>query len=200
MSDPSLQTTHLHAYVQRWQAGDAEAANELFQRIGQRLEQLARRMLHSYPNVRCWVDAEDIYQGAACRLLRTLRKLQPACTRDFFQLAALHIRRELLDLARRYSGKQLPGTGPQLDENSELAPASDDSVSPSELELWARFHEAVEKLEDEAREVFSLYFYHGWTHAQIAELFEVNERTIRRRWNAACVQLGRLVGGQLPSV
>ena len=27
-----------------------------------------------------------------------------------------------------------------------------------------------------------LTFYHGWTQAEIAELFQVDERTIRRRW------------------
>jgi DNA-directed RNA polymerase specialized sigma24 family protein len=41
-------------------------------------------------------------------------------------------------------------------------------------------------------------FYHGWTQAQIAELFEVDERTIRRRWQSACLRLNELVGGDLP--
>ncbi len=200
MSNSSLETVQLHAYVRRWQAGDASAANELFESIGQRLEHLARRMLRGYPNVRCWVDTADVFQGAVWRLLNTLQKLEPATTRDFFNLAAAHVRRELLDLARRHSGKNRPGSGPPVDEDSSLAPSAPDSLGVDELELWGRFHEAVEKLPAEEREVFSLAFYHGWTQPRIAELFQVNERTVRRRWQAACIQLSRLVGGQLPTL
>ena len=200
MSNSSLETVQLHAYVRRWQAGDASAANELFESIGQRLEHLARRMLRGYPNVRCWVDTADVFQGAVWRLLNTLQKLEPATTRDFFNLAAAHVRRELLDLARRHSGKKRPGSGPPVDEDSSLAPSDSDFVGADDLELWGRFHEAVEKLPAEEREVFSLAFYHGWTQPKIAELFQVNERTVRRRWQAACIQLSRLVGGQLPTL
>jgi RNA polymerase sigma factor (sigma-70 family) len=48
------------------------------------------------------------------------------------------------------------------------------------------------------REVVGLVFYHGWTQAQIAELFQVDERTVRRRWQSACLRLNRLAGGELP--
>ena len=30
-----------------------------------------------------------------------------------------------------------------------------------------------------------LSYYHNWTQAQMAELFQVTERTVRRRWEAA---------------
>lgn len=199
MSD-SLQTVQLHAYVRRWQSGDAGAANELFQTIGQRLEHLARRMLRGYPNVRCWADTADVFQGAVWRLLNTLQKLNPATTRDFFNLAAAHVRRELLDLARRHSHRPKPGSGVAVGDDSSLDPKAPDSLPPDELELWERFHESVEQLPAEEREVFSLAFYHGWTQSQIAELFNVNERTIRRRWQGACIRLSRLVGGQLPTL
>lgn len=198
MSEESLQTNQLLDYVDRWQAGDTTAADHLFRAIGQRLENLAGRMLRGYPNVREFADTNDVYQGTVCRLLHTLRKLRPATTRDFFNLAAAHVRRELLDLARRYAGKPRPGRGPRLEEDSDLAPAAPDSLLPADLELWTRFHEAVEKLPAEEREVFNLTFYNGWTQTQIAELFGVAERTIRRRWRDACIQLAQLVGMQLP--
>ncbi len=42
----------------------------------------------------------------------------------------------------------------------------------------------------------SLIFYHGWTQLQVAELFEVNVRTVRRWWEAALVKLhGELSAG-----
>jgi RNA polymerase sigma-70 factor (ECF subfamily) len=201
MPDASLETAQLHQFIQRWQNGDAGAADMLFRTIAGRLEHLARRMLRGYPNVRPWVDTADVLQGTVCRLLNTLRKLQPPTTRDFFNLAAAHVRRELLDLARRHARREQPqgfGTG----ESAALAPAPVDTsiVAAEELELWTRFHEAVEELPAEEREVFGLSFYHAWTQQQIAELLGVNERTIRRRWQSACRQLNRKVGGQLPGL
>jgi RNA polymerase sigma-70 factor (ECF subfamily) len=69
---------------------------------------------------------------------------------------------------------------------------------PDDFDLWARFHEAVDELPEEEREVVGLVFYHGWTQARIADLFDVDERTIRRRWSAACRRLRELVGGYVP--
>jgi hypothetical protein len=36
------------------------------------------------------------------------------------------------------------------------------------------------------------------SQGQIAELFQMDERTVRRRWQSACLKLNRQVGGQLP--
>jgi RNA polymerase sigma factor (sigma-70 family) len=200
MSDASLQTIQMHDFVNRWQAGDAVAADHLFRCIGQRLENLARRMLRSYPNVRDFHDTGDVVNEAVLRLLRSLKKLRPATTRDFFNLAAAHVRRALLDLARHHAGTPRPGAGPRVEEDSDLAPSAPDALPPAELELWGRFHEAVDQLPGEEGEVFSLTFYHGWTQPQIAELFGVAERTVRRRWRDACIQLAHLLGGQLPKL
>ena len=40
-----------------------------------------------------------------------------------------------------------------------------------------------------------LIYYHGWTQAQVAELFQVNVRTVRRWWEAALVKLHRVLKG-----
>jgi RNA polymerase sigma factor (sigma-70 family) len=55
--------------------------------------------------------------------------------------------------------------------------------------LWVRFHALVDNLPVEEREVVGLIFYHGWTQQQVAELFQVSVRTIRRRWISACQRL-----------
>jgi DNA-directed RNA polymerase specialized sigma24 family protein len=47
--------------------------------------------------------------------------------------------------------------------------------------------------------VVGLIFYHGWTQAQTAELFGVSERTIARRWFAACLSLEQALRGRLPA-
>ena len=199
MAEGELDTLHLHRYVERWQAGDRASADDLLRALGTRLEHLARKMLRGYPAVRSWAETGDVLQGSLVRLLRALKELRPASTRDFYNLAAVQIRRELIDLARRFAGKNRAGLAAKGGPADDTAPAVPDRApAADELDRWCQFHAAVEGLPAEEREVVSLMFYHGWTQPQIAELFQVNERTVRRRWTAACARMREALGGQLP--
>jgi RNA polymerase sigma-70 factor (ECF subfamily) len=201
MADTSLNSVMLQECLDRWQAGDAAAANDLLKVAGNRLEKLARRMCRSFPNIRGWTETGDVLQNSLIRLLRTLQSMRPATTRDFFNLAAVHIRRELLDLARHYRGKGWVPLDAPVGNDAHLTPkprAEPMTPHADDFDLWTRFHEAVDQLPIEEREVVGLVFYHGWTQARIAELFGVKERTIRRRWAAACERLRNLVGGSIP--
>lgn len=196
MPDPHFDTIQLQRWIELWQAGDATAADELLQAAAQRLEHLTRKMLRGFPNVRVGAETNDVLQGALIRLLKTLGNIQPESTRHFYRLAALHIRRELLDLARTFQRQRLnPFPVPAGDESSQggglsQVPARDEAEE--DLEAWCRFHEAVEELPIEEREVVGLVFYHGWTQARVAELFQINVRTVRRWWEAALVKLYRI--------
>jgi RNA polymerase sigma-70 factor (ECF subfamily) len=200
MSEPNFDSVNLRNYVARWQAGDRAAADALLRATGTRLEKLARRMTRSFPNVRMQADTGDVLQSSLMRLLRTLRTLRPATTRDFFNLAAVHIRRELLDLARRCKGRAWLSLDLSDDSAHPTRHAEPATTLPEDFDLWVRFHEAVDELPLEEREVVGLVFYHGWTQVRIAELFAVDERTIRRRWYNACERLKHLVGTDVPGV
>lgn len=184
-SDPTLNTAALQSCVDRWQTGDRAAADELLRITRDRLEKLARRMTRAFPNVRGVADTDDVLQNSLLRFLRTLQNLRPATTRDFFNLAAVHIRRELLDLARRGKNRR---TVP-LEANGSDTPNTPEPVAPDDGgpdgERWVQFHEVVDQLPIEEREVVGLAFYHGWTQEEIARLFGVDVRTIRRRWASA---------------
>jgi RNA polymerase sigma-70 factor (ECF subfamily) len=197
--ESSLDTVELHLGVERLRAGDRAAADAFLRRVCGRLEGLARGMLRGFPNVRRWADTDDVLQNSLLRLLNTLQAIRPENSRHFAHLAALHIRRELLDLARHYRHRLDAPIG-AAGENASLAhdvPAPD-SAEVGDLDRWSAFHEQVDLLPPEEREVVSLTFYHGWTQAQIAELLQVDERTIRRRWRAASLQLTEALGGRLP--
>ncbi len=193
MSDPSFNTSILQDQLDRWQAGDRTAADELIRLVTARLDNLARRMLKSFPNVQSIADKDDVLQSSLLRLLRTLQRLRPKNTRDFFNLAAVHIRRELLDLARKCRGK---ATVQLIETWGEETPIPDQKTSKNsaDWDRWVLFHEGVDRLPMEEREVMGLIFYHGWTHRSIAELLNVSERTIRRRWAATCKNLQTLIG------
>ncbi len=202
MSDPIADTAMLNQWVDRMRAGDAAASDELIRSVLGRLEQLARRMLRRFPGVRNWAETGDVLQSSLMRLLRALEEVRPASMRDFFNLAAVQMRRELLDLARHFYSPRAKGAerlapAPGGEPPSEGAGGEDPDV---DLERWSAFHEAVEKLPAEEREVVGLIFYHGWPQAQIAEVFGVDERTIRRRWRSACLKLHEALQGNLPEL
>jgi len=210
MSD-DLKTVEMRDLIRRWQDdNDRFAADKLITLSGKRLEHLARKMLRGFPQNRPDADTNDVLQNALIRLLRTLKNVKPDTTRDFFNLAAVHIRRELIDLARRLLGpkhrlvvgshQMTAQPGADDGDSDFLAGAAGSEESPDELELWRRFHEAVDRLPTEEREVVSLTFYHGWTHVEIAEMLHVCDRTVRRRWTSACARLVGSLGGQLPSI
>src|SRR5262245_4605216 len=104
MAEEQLDTVYLNQRLDRMQAGDVQAQNELISKAQHRLEKLAGKMLQLFPQVRRWEAADDVLQNALLRLLRSLQQVRPANTREFFALAATHIRRELIDLARHYQG------------------------------------------------------------------------------------------------
>jgi RNA polymerase sigma factor (sigma-70 family) len=202
MPDPMIDTIHMQDCVERWQIGDRAAADELIRAVAPRLEHLTRKMLRGFPVVREWNDSADVLQSSLIRFLNTLQKLRPVSTRHFFNLAGVHIRRELLDLARHFSGERLrrlpqAGSAEESDGGGLFDPV-DANSQDRDFDLWCRFHEAADQLPTEEREVLGLVFYHGWKQSQIAELLQVDERTVRRRWHSACVQIHQLVGNALP--
>jgi DNA-directed RNA polymerase specialized sigma24 family protein len=67
---------------------------------------MASVMLRRFPGVARWEETGDILQGATMRLLRSLETLSPNSVAEFLGLAALQMRRELLDLARRHEGEK----------------------------------------------------------------------------------------------
>jgi RNA polymerase sigma-70 factor (ECF subfamily) len=143
-------------------------------------------MLGNFPCVGAREQTDDVLQNALIRLTRSLRQETPASVRDFFGLAATHIRRELLDLARSHARRP----------TAYLANDPTDTISNSAIELdrWTALHEAVERLPPELRQVFSCTFYHGWTQGQIAELLGISDRQVRRHWVEACLRLKEAVG------
>jgi RNA polymerase sigma-70 factor (ECF subfamily) len=130
-------------------------------------------MLRRFQKVRRWAEADDAFQGAAVRLVRALGAVPVADTREFLNLAAAQVRRELLDLTRHFYGPDGVGANHASSPDGSAGPVAPDGVDPApgpaDLERWAALHEAAGRLPADEREVFGLVFYHGWTRQQVAE-------------------------------
>ncbi len=73
------------------------------------------------------------------------------------------------------------------------------SGEPTTLLEWSEFHEWVDSLPDDEREVFDLLWYQQLTQEQAAEVLGVTTRTIRRRWQDARLKLCKArLGESLP--
>jgi RNA polymerase sigma-70 factor (ECF subfamily) len=208
MANASNQTVLVQGWLDRLRAGDESARKELLNCACERLSRLTRKMLRGYPRLKRWEQTDDVLQNAAVRLYRALGQVRPASAADFFRLAALNIRRELLDLAKHYYGPRGPGTkhasiGPKSEADAEAAAASERPApegGPDGLAAWTEFHSQIDRLPEEDRETFDLLWYQGLSQAEAAALLGVSERTIKRRWQSARLKLHEALHGELPEL
>lgn len=198
MPNGPLDSVALRGLIDRTRLGDRAAEDQLVRAVMGRFEALARRMLNRFPDLRAHEQTCDVVQDSLLRLLRALKVVTPETTREFFNLAAEQIRRQLLDLAKYHRRRPL-AVHPAAGANAAPAPdPPEPASSDAELGRWEEFHAAVASLPANEREVFMLAYYHGWTRLDIADLFGVNEKTVRRRWADACRGLSAALGGTFP--
>jgi len=197
MIDTNSQYSMMQDLLPRAVAGDEAAVDALLRRYSERLTMLTRRMLGDFQRVRRWAQTDDVMQNAMMRLLKAMREVKPQTSRDFFALATLQIRRELIDLARHYYGPEGIGAnvdsrGPDNAEGGDPAEKSDVRHEPSSLAQWTELHEQIGALPDEERDVVGLLFYQGLSQAEAAELLNLSLRTVQRRWHDALAKLHRV--------
>jgi RNA polymerase sigma-70 factor (ECF subfamily) len=194
MTDPDSQPSMVQRLLPPAIAGDAAALDALLRYNCDRLTSLTRRMLGDFRRVRRWTETADVLQNALLRLVGALREAKPQTSREFLALAALQIRRELLDLARKCYGPHGIGAnhasaaaaGPNAATPGEKG---DLSHEPCSLAQWTELHQQIGALPDEEREVVGLLFYQGLSQAEAAEVLNVSVRTVQRRWHAALCTL-----------
>jgi RNA polymerase sigma factor (sigma-70 family) len=195
------QSTDAGELLNRLRAGDLSARSSLIVLAQGRFAALARAMLRRYPHVRRWEETDDLLQAALIRLHRSLAEVRPEDVPHFDNLAATQIRRELIDLARSYHGPEGVGAHHHTDgtdPGERLAKVVEVPGRPESLEEWTAFHEAVDRLPDEERQVMSLLWYRGLTHAQAAEALGVATKTVQRRWASARLLIREALQGEQP--
>jgi RNA polymerase sigma factor (sigma-70 family) len=208
----------IQAWLNRLQAGDARARDELINIAYGRLLRLARKMLNDYPRLRQWEESADVSQNALVRLRRSLETVSPQSPREFFALAAAQIRRELRDMARHYYGRNKPAkvSSPSPRRIPERSPANlvmhgkgggNDGLAEPEaaertnepgcLAIWSEFHRQVDNLPPIDKEITDLLLYQELTQEEAAEVLGVDKSTVKRRWRSARVKLHGFLEGWL---
>jgi len=198
MSDELTGTKRMHLWLDQMREGHAQARDEVLRHVGERLQRLTRKMLQDYPGVKRWEQTDDVLQNALVRLLRALRDVRPGSMREFFGLASVQIRRELLDLAKHYYGPEGPGAHHASRPGDSAAPVpepADSAQDPSRLAEWREIHQQIDRLPEEEREIVSLLYYQGLSQAEAAAILGVTVRTVQRHWRSALLKLHDLLSG-----
>jgi len=186
--------THIQRLIERACTGDEASREALFDHACDRLFRLTRKMFYGAGTLRRWEQTDDIFQNSMLRLQKALERTKVESVRHFFNLAALQIRRELIDTARKHFGPEGIAANHHTDlqapdeSGGSLHAAADE---PEDLAQWTRFHTLVETLPDDEREVVNLLFYEALTQEEAAHLLGVHVRTVKRRWQSARLSLNR---------
>lgn len=169
-----------------------------------RLQQLAHRMLYTYDRQKLDEETNGLVAEAYLRLNRSLDDLKPETVRQFFGLAALQMRRRLLDKLRAIYGRgELKR--PKI---RSLTPDSTDGLAfqVGIVDATNAFDgtaidvlESLDKLDERQRECLVLQHWYGLTHQEIANLMGVSTKTVQRMTNLAFIQLNEILKSYNPN-
>lgn len=181
------------------------AREELVSLAAERVRSLARRMLAGSARVRRWEDTDDLVQGALLRLHRALGTVVPNDAQHFLRLAALQVRRELIDLSRRHGSSESFAANHETnslpdDHRGQRSDLAEDPTLDAAQKLveWTRFHHLAASLPDDERQLFDMVWYLGMTQEEIAAVLGCSSRTIRRRWEETKSRFMESFKGQPP--
>ncbi len=178
--------------------------DQLITRAHLRLQQIAHRMLYTYDRQKLDEETNGLVAEAYLRLNRSLEDLKPESVRQFFGLAALQMRRHLLDKLRTIHGR-----GEM--RRPKITSLTPDSTGFSGMPLgvpgtgngsnWTSIDvlESLDKLEERQRECLVMQHWYGFTHQEIAGLMGVSTKTVQRTTNLAFIQLNELLKSYSPS-
>jgi RNA polymerase sigma factor (TIGR02999 family) len=118
--------------------------------------------------------------------LTQAQAMLPSSRRHFMALAARAMRQILVDNARRVGADKRGGQMIFVTLDERFPAAADDALEVLALDHALR---TLEQVDARACRVVQLHFFAGMSFAEIGELEGLNERTIKRDWQAARLML-----------
>lgn len=169
--------SEITALLQQAEAGKPEQLSAVFEQLYPELRRLAASKLRSH---------ESTYTPTALvhelyLRLATAQPLSLASRRHFFAAAAKAMRWIVVDQARRHNAEK---------RGSGLTPItlSERLVAETESAEVLALHEgldALDQINPRQREVVELHYFAGVEFAELGELLQCSERTVRREWTRA---------------
>ena len=161
--------------------GDNDAAGQAFSMLYDDLRRLAHSRLRQHQAFTL-LDTTALVHESYLKLVG-LESLPIEDRHHFFTYAASVMRSIIVDFARARAAQRRGGGFDHLVLDTAL---SEKVGSPEDDVL--RVHEALEVLaqaDAQLAQVVEMRYFGGLTEAEIAEVLEVSERTVRRHWEKA---------------
>jgi len=201
MSHEHGQTARINRLLERGAVGDDSVYGEVLDCAVERVYALTQRMMGRYPKLRRWEESDDVLQTVVIRLHQSLEEVRPDSVPQLMKLAATQIRRTLIDLVRHYFGPEGIGTRHHSDaiDSSHSAHQAVSQTQkgtaeePETLEQWLIFHESVEQLAADERQIFELIWYGNMTQQQVSKLLDISPSTVKRRMRSVRLQLAAIL-------
>jgi len=182
----------LRAMIEEAALVDPQARAALVAHASGRLLLLTRKMFQDFPGLRRWEETDDVFQSAMIRFHRALGGVEVASVDHFFHLAAVQVRRELLDLVKHHFGPEGAGRWHHTDGMAPDERGGSLHVragEPENLSDWSDFHAAIDGLPSDERAIFDLVYYQGLSQEEAARVLGLSFRTLKRRWQSAKLRL-----------
>jgi RNA polymerase sigma factor (TIGR02999 family) len=165
--------------------GKRQAVDALLPLVYEQLRAVAHRRLMAGPGA--GLDTTDLVHEAYLKLFDQTR-LSVHDRKHFFAVAAMAMRQVLVDQARRRAAHKRGGGAPHVELESAQV-----SVESSAEEILS-LDEALRRLssvDDRLGRVVELRFFGGLSVEEVAEVLEVDPRTVKRDWRKARALLYR---------
>lgn len=183
--------TPITLWLQRVAEGDRAALDAVFASLYPDLKRIARARLHRQGDGG-GLQTTMVVHESFLRLAAT-PGAQLVDRKHFFAYAARAMRSVIVDAARESLAQRRGGDATHLTLGSAEAVAAD--AASDELIRVNDTLAELEAIDPELAQVVEMRYFGGYTEAEIAELFGVTERTVRRRWDKARAWLYVALGG-----
>jgi RNA polymerase sigma factor (TIGR02999 family) len=170
---PGPQITHL---LESAGSGDEAASSQVIELVYAELRRLAGRYM-SGEKVDHTLQTTALVHEAFLELFGNDSQMSFRNTAHFFAVAAIQMRRILVDHARQKSAGKRRGIAVPLDEAYHISSGREDALVALDDAL-----KELAEVDPDAAKVIELRFFGGYTDKETAEILGKNQARVRRDW------------------
>ncbi|MEO8081268.1 MAG: ECF-type sigma factor [Caldimonas sp.] len=169
--------------LQQAAEGDRAALDQVYSSLYPELKRVARSRLRQQGRGDSMGTTTLLHESFIRLVHASNLRLQDR--RHFFAYAARTMRHIIIDSAREHLADRRGGGALHETLGGDAALQVADTGTSEELIRVSEALLDLEQVDPDLAELVDMRYFGGYTESEIAELQEVTERTVRRRWNKA---------------
>ncbi len=162
---------------------DSKTWDEILPIVYHQLKSIARNVKHGHKK-NLTLNTTSLVHEAYLKIGKD-NNLNINGTRHFYKLAALAMRQILVDNARAKLSKKRTTTQENTTQEDYFLEINNQVTSAQEVLEIDLALSSLEQLDEQLAEIVTYHFYGGYTFVQIAEMLDISESTVMRKWSKA---------------